>query len=306
VAAEPFDLEQSWDAAAGSELVPGCRVQTRLGGGLAYEAYACFDDRLLVSTVVKIVRPHLTADPNTLRTLERETAILGALNHPVIVRGLHAELGGPRPYLAMERVPGPRLSTLLRKYGPLSIEQILPLGMQISSALHYLHATQVVHLDIKPSNIIMDTTPRLIDFSIARSTEAAAGLDHLVGTDQYLSPEQGDPLADHAVGPASDVWGLGATLFHATTGRRPFVEEQDTGTTGTTGIAGTDRDASTELPQLHGVIPTRVPGVPREIEAVILECLQWNPAARPAPAQLFDAFDPWAAKLPKPRLSHLR
>ncbi len=89
--------QQSWGLAAGDELIPRCWVQSRLGGGHSYEAYACFDQRLLASVVVKVVRPHLTDDESTLRTLERETTILGRVNHPVIVRGLHAELGGPRP-----------------------------------------------------------------------------------------------------------------------------------------------------------------------------------------------------------------
>lgn len=285
--AETADQPDSWDAAAGDELISRCRVQSKLGGGHAYEAYACFDERLLASVVVKIVRPHLTDDPATLRTLAREVRVLGSLNHPVIVRGLHAEIDGPRPYLAMERVPGPRLSTLIRKYGPLSIEQVLPLGMQISSALHYLHTTQVVHLDIKPSNIIMDTVPRLIDFSIARSIDQAAELDHVVGTDQYLAPEQAEPQGPHKVGPASDIWALGATLFEAITGTRVF-------------------DTTDQWPQLTYSAPDRIPGVPAELETIALRCLAFEPNERPTAVEIFDALDPLTARLPKPRLTHLR
>jgi len=277
----------SWDAAEGDELVPHCRIQSKLGGGHAYEAYACFDERLLASVVIKIVRPNQIDDPATLRMLAREVRILGSLNHPVIVRGLHAQVDGPRPYLAMERVPGPRLSTLIRKYGPLSMEQVLPLGMQISSALHYLHATQVVHLDVKPSNIIMDTVPRLIDFSIARSIDQAAELDHVVGTDRYLAPEQAEPRGPDKVGPASDIWGLGATLFEAIT-CRPLV--------------GT----SEQCGERTQPISDYVPGVPDELEAIILRCLQLEPNDRPTPVEIFDALDPLAARLPKPRLTHLR
>lgn len=285
--AERADRPDSWDAAAGDELISRCRVQSKLGGGHAYEAYACFDERLLASVVVKIVRPHVTNEPATLRTLAREVRILGSLNHPVIVRGLHAEIEGPRPYLAMERVPGPRLSTLIRKYGPLSIEQVLPLGMQISSALHYLHATNLVHLDVKPSNIIMDTVPRLIDFSIARSIEQAAELDHVVGTDQYLPPEQAEPQGPHKVGPASDIWALGATLFEAITGTRIF-------------------DATDQWPQLTQPAPDRIPGVPAELETIVLRCLAFEPSERPTAVEIFDALDPLTARLPKPRLAHLR
>lgn len=282
--------------APGDELIPRCHVQSVLGGGYAYEAYACFDQRLLASVVVKVVRPHLVDDASTLRTLERETGILGRLNHPVIVRGLHADLGGSRPYLAMERVPGPRLSSLLRKYGSLSLDQVLPLGMQIASAMHYLHEHQLVHLDVKPSNIIMDSTPRLIDFSIARSFHEASDLDHVVGTDQYLAPEQADPTGDVQVGPASDVWALGATLVHAITGVRLFSEHR----VAESGIA------NERWPQLTADPPTSLAGMPDDLASVVLRCLARNPADRPTPAEVFDTFDPWAERLPRPRLTHLR
>lgn len=282
--------------APGDELIPRCQVQSVLGGGYAYEAYACFDERLLASVVIKVVRPHLVDDASTLRTLQRETGILGRLNHPVIVRGLHADLGGPRPYLALEKVPGPRLSSLLRKYGSLSIDQFLPLGMQIASALHYLHEHELVHLDVKPSNIIMDNTPRLIDFSIARSVHEAHALDHVVGTDQYLAPEQADPTGDLQVGPASDVWALGATLVHAITGVRLYSER---------------RRADSAIPyerwpQLTEDPPTSLPGVPDNVASVVLRCLARNPEHRPTPAEIFEAFDPWAEALPRPRLTPLR
>lgn len=296
MAADQATPPESWSAAAGDELIPRCWVHSRLGGGHAYEAYACFDERLLASVVVKAVRPHLVDDTNTLRTLERETAILGRLNHPVIVRGLHADLGGARPYLAMERVPGPRLSTLLRKYGPLSIEQFLPLGMQIASALHYLHESGTVHLDVKPSNIIMDSTPRLIDFSIARSTNDAASLDHVVGTDQYLAPEQADPSGTFTVGPASDVWALGVTLIHALTGIRPFSANSVPKST----------VAHERWPQLVNEPPSHIAGIPDDVAEIVLRCLERDPGLRPTPTQIFEAFDPWAEALPRPRLTHVR
>lgn len=296
MAADSSTPVESWDAAAGDELIPRCWVQSKLGGGYAYEAYACFDERLLASVVVKVVRPHLVDDVHTLRTLERETTILGRLNHPVIVRGLHADLGGSHPYLAMERVPGPRLSSLLRKYGPLSIEQFLPLGMQIASALHYLHESGMVHLDVKPSNIIMDSTPRLIDFSIARNFDDASSLDHVVGTDQYLAPEQADPGGKFTVGPASDVWALGVTLIHALTGVRPFAENR----------VPESEIANERWPQLIAETPTHLPGIPDDVAAIVLRCLERDPGLRPTPAQIFEAFDPWAEALPRPRLTHLR
>src|SRR3546814_7008696 len=79
-----------------------------------------------------------------------------------------------------------------------------------------------VHLDIKPSNIIMGAPARLIDLSLMRTTEVAAALDKPIGTDAYMAPEQCLPGEYAVPGPASDVWGIGATLFHAVSGYLPF------------------------------------------------------------------------------------
>ena len=186
-------MKSSWELHEGEEIAPGLLAMSRLGGGHAYEAYLAWSERLYCHVVVKIVRPDQTEDARTLRGLRREVEMLGRLDHPVVVRCFGSVVDGPRPHVVLEHLDGPRLSSLLRKHGPLPLEQLLPLALQICSALHYLSLQDVVHLDIKPSNIIMGSTPRLIDLSIARSTEAAARLDHVVGTDDFLSPEQCDP-----------------------------------------------------------------------------------------------------------------
>ena len=106
------------------------------------------------------------------------------VNHPVLLRSFDAVLDGLRPHLVLEHLEGPRLSKLLvREYGPLPPEQLLPLALQLSSALHYLHQEGFVHLDVKPGNIIMGAPPRLIDMSVARSVASAGTLERVVGTD---------------------------------------------------------------------------------------------------------------------------
>ena len=120
--------------------------------------------------------------------------MLERLNHPVLVRSFDADLSGPRPHVVLEHLEGPRLSTLLRKYGPLPLEQLLPLGVQLCAAAHYMAAEGVVHLDIKPSNIIMGAPAQLIDLSVARTVDECARLRSAVGTDSYMSPEQCVPM----------------------------------------------------------------------------------------------------------------
>ena len=146
--------------------------------------------------------------------------MLRALAHPMLRRAYGAQLGGERPHLVLEHIEGPRLSTLMRRYG-LSLEQLLPLALNLCAVLHYLAQERVVHLDVKPSNVIMGADPRLIDLSIARRLEEVSELRSPVGTDLWMAPEQRDVERFGDIGPASDIWGLGATLRAAMPPRVP-------------------------------------------------------------------------------------
>ena len=145
------------------------------------------------------------------------------LAHPVILRGFDAALEGPRPHLVLEHLEGPRLSSLVRRYGPLPAEQLIPLGVQLASAVHYLSHEGIVHMDIKPSNTIMGAPPRMIDMSVAITAEEAKGLRSQVGTDAYMAPEQIRPKELGPVGVATDVWGLGVTLYKAASRRASLL-----------------------------------------------------------------------------------
>ncbi len=221
---EPKPEESKWGFKEGDEIVPGRSAITRLGGGFRYEAYLAWDDHLRALVVMKVVRPGLVEDSHTLRGLRSEIDLLERLSHPVVLRGFGFDLEGPRPHVVLEHLDGPRLSTLLRKYGPLPPEQLVPLALQLCAAIHYLGREGVVHLDIKPSNIIMGGPPRLIDLSVARTVEQCEHLSSAVGTDAYMSPEQCVPGSGAAVGPPADVWGVGATLFRAVAGERAFEQ----------------------------------------------------------------------------------
>ncbi|MBW3612639.1 MAG: protein kinase [Chloroflexi bacterium] len=155
----------------------------------------------------------------------------------------------------------------------------------MAATLHYLHAEGFVHLDVKPSNVIMGPTPRLVDLSVARRIDRAHLINGFVGTDAYMSPEQADPERWSTVGPQADVWGLGATLYAALAKRPPFPK-------GRRDAIGTER-----FPQLVRrpvqLDPIRhSPG----LSELIMACLADDPAMRPSAAALFDRFDELAAR----------
>ncbi|HEY7659588.1 MAG TPA: serine/threonine-protein kinase [Actinomycetota bacterium] len=282
---------ESWGLRDGDEIAPGRIALESLGGGFDFEVYLGWDEHLHSLVVIKVVRPHLLGDEHTLRSLAREAGLLARLAHPVIVRGFDAVLEGERPHLVLEHLEGPTLSRSIRAEGPLDLHQLLPLAFQVASGLQYLANERVVHLDVKPSNVILGAPPRLIDLSIARTVDDAARLRGPVGTDAYMAPEQCDPSIA-TVGEPADVWGLGATLFHAITGVVPFPREEHA-----------DRDSPDErFPQLARRDPPPMPGTPEPLADLVAACLSADPASRPTAGGVADGLEPLIASLRRGRV----
>jgi serine/threonine protein kinase len=268
---------RSWRFAEGDTIVPGRLALRLLGGGDRYEAYVAWDERLHVPVVAKILRRHLVDDPGARAAIAAEAAALGELQHPVLVRSFGAVLDGDRPHLVLEFLDGPRLSTLLRKFGPLAAEQVLPLARQLCAALQFIAAEGWVHLDVKPRNIVMTASPRLIDMSVARRQADARRISRYVGTDAYMAPEQCDPARFGEIGPPADVWGLGATLFECLAARQAFAA-----------------DGGVRFPQLRDAPPALPVKVPTPLAAAVRASLVNDPAARPTAAELDDMLEPLA------------
>lgn len=273
-----------WKLKAGDELVPGRRIQEALGGGIRYQAFLTWNEDLLAPTVVKILRPDLVDDDSSRRSIAREGKLLQEIDHPYFMRLLAADTDGERPFIELEYLDGPRLSTLLRRHGVFVGEQLYPLGRQLAAAVQYLHKQGLLHLDVKPTNIIMGPVPRLIDLSIARRMDEVPKLRHQLGTDAYMAPEQCDRSLLHTIGPATDVWGIGVTVYEAATKQLPFPK-------GTRG--GTDEERWPQL--VHDPAPPHHK-VKDRVASVIMSCLERDPANRPTPLELFDAFDDLAAR----------
>ena len=279
----PMLVRMDWNFAPGDEIAPGRVATALLGGGKRYETYLAWNEALLTPTVLKVLRPDNVDDEHDLRAIASEASLLRELEHPSFMRIFGAQLAGSRPYVELEFLDGPRLSTLVRRHGILLPEQLFPLARQLAAALHYLHGRCIVHLDVKPRNVVMGPVPRLIDLSVARRFADLPSIRGPIGTDAYMAPEQADPNRFGAIGPATDVWGLGVTLYEAASKQLPFRRGDSRG-------AGPER-----WPQLRDDPAPPPHKVHRLLGRLLTSTLERDPANRPTPAELFDSFDDLAA-----------
>ena len=277
-------MSDTWGLAEGDLVAPGLAAVADLGGGSSFEVWLAFDEHLHTLVVVKMLRPSQVGSTSAHESLAREIAMLERLRHPSIVRMFGHDVHADKPYLVLEHIDGPTLSSLIRTHGALPVHQLLPLALELASALHYMRAENAVHLDVKPSNVIMGAPAKLVDLSIAMDTTAAAEITYPLGSDEYMAPEQCVPGEHGRMGPASDVWGLGATLYRAATGVRAFHREP-------------------RWSQLYDE-PMPMPAtVAPPVASLILDCMAPDPDDRPAPSELVARIEPLMDVLPTAWLS---
>jgi eukaryotic-like serine/threonine-protein kinase len=276
----------SWGLEPGAEIHPGRTVLKPIGGGNRYEVFLVWDESLFALGVAKVIRPDQAGDEKALRDLAGEVEALRSLAHPTLVRCFDAILEGAHPHVLIEHLEGPSLRRLIRRDGAIPLEQLLPLAAHVAGALQYMANAGFVHLDVKPDNIVMGVPPRLIDLSIARTLERAARTSGPLGTDPYMAPEQCVGVEGGGIGTAADAWGLGATLFHAASGEKPFPR-------------GSGDDGPERFPQLVEA-PREMPGqLPASLRQLILELLDPDPAARPSCGEVVGRLEPLLAELPR-------
>ena len=265
----------AWTLAPGDEIAPGRSVVRRLAGGGAHEAFLVTSGDPRRHAVAKLPRPHLVDDPHCLLRLRDEGRALERLAHPAVPRRFETVLGGPCPHLLLEHVPGPTLRTAVAARAPLTPALVASLGCALARALDHIATAGWVHLDVKPSNIVLNIRPRLIDFELARPAAEAARMTKPTGTWAYMPPEQRRAgLADAPVlGPPADVFALAASLHEALAGR-PL-----------------DRPSIAAAATLRG-----------PVGAVLGAALAPVPSARPTASEFADALAPWADR-PDLRLS---
>lgn len=276
-------------AARGERIANGYEVVALIRRGRRLDVYDAWSEERGCRVVVKTLRPERVGDLEAAAHLRLEGDLLQSLAHPHLVRAYETitTTEQPRPAVVLETLPGHTLSYLIEMQGQLPFGDIALLGIQLSSALTYLHKEKWVHLDVKPSNVVA-TGGRaiLIDLSlVSRPGDSDGG-----GTFDYLSPEQASRAPVTA---AADVWGLGVTLFEATTGDVPFPESSHK--------QRTDR-GDRWYPQLEGG-PPPVRSVrraaPQPLAEIIDSCLQREPSRRPTLDEVATTLADWAGIDPK-------
>ncbi|MFJ2191538.1 serine/threonine-protein kinase [Kitasatospora sp. NPDC087861] len=229
------------------------------------------------TVAVKVVRGELADDAEFRARFRQEVAaarrVGGAWTAPV----LDADTEGEHPWVATGYVAGPALGDAVRDFGPLPEPAVRALGVGLAEALAHVHGLGLVHRDVKPSNVLLTLDgPRLIDFGIARALDATSGFTrsgYVVGSPGFMPPEQAN---GQAVGPAGDVFSLGAVLAFAATGVHPFGE----------GVS-----AAVLLYRVLHEEPD-VADLAGPLRTLVLDCLAKDPAARPTPGALRAALDP--------------
>ncbi len=208
------------------------RIASPLGQGGMGAVYRAWDLRLNIPVAIKEMIPQPGIDPHALAQLRQqfyqEAQVLARLNHPNLVRVTDYFEEWGNAYLVMDFVEGQSLADLIAARGPLPEAQVLEWARQLLDALAYCHSKGVIHRDIKPQNIIIgaDGRPVLVDFGLVklwdprdpRSKTVIRGM----GTPEYAPPEQYGVAGLHT-DPRSDIYSLGATLYHALTGQAPIT-----------------------------------------------------------------------------------
>jgi hypothetical protein len=196
-----------------------------LGTGGMSVVYEGRDLKNRRTVAMRTLRPEQAQNPETRARFRKEARTMAFIQHPNVARVYDLWEDDASAWVAMELVPGQSLREVLAGEGTLSVYDVEPILTQSAAALDKLHSAGMVHLDVKPSNLIQtpDGTIKLIDFGLAQEAEQSQELLHgmAYGSAAYLSPEQ---AAGEAVGPASDVYSLGCVVYELLTGRTPFED----------------------------------------------------------------------------------
>ncbi len=239
---------------------------------------------------LKLLLFSATTNPDHVKRFRTEASTAASLQHQNIVAIHEVGVHQDQQYLAMDFVEGRSLAHAVAG-GPLPSQQAARYIQIVAEAIDYAHRRGILHRDLKPSNILIDPSdqPRVTDFGLAKRLEGDSSLTlsgQVLGSPNYMPPEQADPRRGK-VGRCSDVYALGATLYHLVTGRAPFV-------------AATVAETLQQVQDAEPVSPTVLnPHVPRDLKTICLKCLEKEPARRYQTAQeLADDLGRWLRKEP--------
>ncbi len=254
--------------APGAVIAPGYEALDHLSRGADLDVYDAWSSERDCRCVVKLLRPDRTGDEAARRRLLGEGRLLLGLAHPHLVRAYEV-LERPAA-VVLETLTGATLAHIIaERRRRLPALDLCHLGLQLCSAVGYLHRNGTLHLDLKPSNVVSEMGHvRVIDLSLARPPgKVPAGF----GTRQYLAPEQ---ARGGEVTAASDVFAVGGVLFAAATASRPFPRRE-----------GPFEQLERRAPRV-----ATLRRLPRGMPALIDSCLEPDPAARPEVVDVRDAL----------------
>jgi hypothetical protein len=265
----PADLDHRLPAIAGYEILGELG---RGGMGVVFKARHIQLNRLVA---LKMILNGPGAGPDEHVRFLAEAEAIAALHHTGIVQVHDFGTHEGQPYFSLELCPGGSLAQRLAA-NPLPARSAACLVAVVARAVHAAHAAGIVHRDLKPANILFGDgdTPKVSDFGLAKRINTGPGLTQtglLLGTPSYKAPEQA--RGSKEVGPAADVWALGAILYECLTGRPPFH-------------AATPLETLFQVQNDDPVPPSRLlPKVPRDLQTICLKCLEKEPRKRYATAQ---------------------
>src|SRR3954454_8486564 len=206
-------------------VVAGYRIEDRIGRGGMGVVYRAEHQTLRRRAALKIIAPDLASSDDFRERFLREARIAAGLSHPNIVTVYDAGEVDGLLYIAMQYVPGQDLSQVLRDERRLGPFRVLDIGRQVGAALDAAHAHGLIHRDVKPANVLIDgRLAFLTDFGLTKERAAASltRVGEVVGTTQYLAPEQVD---GRDVDGRADVYALGCVIFHCLAGEVPFERD---------------------------------------------------------------------------------
>jgi serine/threonine protein kinase len=258
------------------------RLEARIATGGMGEVWRATDTALGREVAVKVLKSEYADDPTFRSRFETEARHAASLVHPGVASVFDFGearptdgSGMPKPFLVMELVDGQPLSALLRGGRPLDPEAVRDLMAQAGDAVGAAHRAGIVHRDLKPANLLVtpDRRIKITDFGIARASDGLGltGTGQVMGTPQYLSPEQ---ARGGVATPASDVYSLGVVTFECLTGHRPFDAESP---------------VATALAHLNDPVPDLPATVPADLAAVVRRAMAKDPAERYADGDAFAA-----------------
>ncbi|HZO27086.1 MAG TPA: protein kinase [Chloroflexota bacterium] len=256
------------------------RLIEQLGRGGMGRVYRAHDEVLDRPVAVKLIYDDAVRDRDLKHACALEARAAARLNHPGIVRILDSGFDDGHCYVVMSLAEGRTLAEILREDGPLPVDRALDLAIQVADALAAAHREGVIHCDVKPGNLLVDASwrVRLVDFGIARVTSSTTGLtgELLQGSAQYVAPEQ---VEGASVDGRTDLYALGTILYEMLAGQTPFG--------GGTIASILARRLVNDPPALREINP----GIPPQVERVVLKALARDPEERiQTAAELRDAL----------------